>query len=67
MKTYELNGRLFKFPDDKVPAGAKLHTKAPVKKEQKEAEPAAKETVEEAKPKAKKAPANKARKAGANK
>ena len=64
MKTYELNGKLYRFPEDKVPAGAKLHRKAPEPKQ----EPAkATETPEEVKPKAKKAPANKARKAGADK
>lgn len=63
MKTYELNGRLFKFPEDKVPAGAKLHSKQAPKQEA----PKAAEPVEEVKPKAKKAPANKARKAGADK
>lgn len=62
MKTYELNGKLFKFADDKVPYGAVLHVKAPVKADVvKTEEP---KTVEK---KAKKAPANKSRKAGANK
>ncbi len=63
MKTYELNGRLYKFPDDKVPEGAKLHTK--VKAPEKTAEKV--EKTEKAEVKAKKAPANKSRKAGANK
>lgn len=59
MKTYEYRGRLCKFPDDKVPEGAILHAKVkPVKVVEKTAA---------AKPKAKKAPANKARKAGSNK
>ena len=64
MKTYELNGRLFKFADDKVPAGAVLHTKvkAPAK-----AEPVKVEEPAKVETKAKKAPANKSRKAGANK
>lgn len=69
MKTYELNGRLYKFDDDKVPEGAVLHSKAkavPVKatepKPEKVEEPKA-----EPEKKAKKAPANKSRKAGANK
>lgn len=64
MKTYELNGRLYKFADDKVPAGAVLHTKAeaPAKK----TEPV-EEKPEKVETKAKKAPANKSRKAGANK
>lgn len=63
MKTYELNGKLYRFSDDKVPAGAVLHGKKvtkpePVKVEEKTVEP---------EKKAKKAPANKSRKAGANK
>lgn len=62
MKTYELNGRLYRFADDKVPAGAVLHGKAKKPEVEKvEVEPS------EPKPKAKKAPQNKARKAGGNK
>lgn len=62
MRTYEYNGKLFKFADDKVPEGAVLHTKAVVKADAvKTEEP---KTVEK---KAKKATANKSRKAGANK
>lgn len=64
MKTYELNGKLYRFPEGQAPAGAVIHSKA--KKPQQEPAPAT-ETPEEVKPKAKKAPANKARKAGANK
>lgn len=70
MKTYELNGRLYKFADDKVPAGAVLHTKAeaPAKKtEPGEAKPEKVEEPAKVETKAKKAPANKSRKAGANK
>lgn len=62
MRTYEYNGKLFKFADDKVPEGAILHTKAVVKADSVK--------TEEPKPvekKARKAPANKSRKAGANK
>lgn len=63
MKTYELNGKLYRFPEGQAPAGAVLHGKSKPKQE-----PApVTETPEEVKPKAKKAPANKARKAGANK
>lgn len=64
MKTYEYNGRLFRFADDKVPAGAKLHTKekAPEKVEAVKAD-----EPEKAEPKAKKSGANKARKVRANK
>lgn len=61
--TYEINGKLFRYPEGKAPAGAVLHSKA---KPEKVAAPT-KDTPEEVKPKAKKAPANKARKAGANK
>lgn len=66
MKTYELNGKLYKFADDKVPEGAVLHSKkAPEKKvEPVKAEETKPEKVET---KAKKAPANKSRKAQANK
>lgn len=64
MKTYELNGRLYKFADDKVPAGAVLHTKA---KAPAKAEPVKVEEPAKVETKAKKAPANKSRKAGANK
>lgn len=62
MRTYELNGKLYKFADNKVPAGAVLHGKAPVK-----AEPVIADEPVKAETKAKKTPANKARKAGANK
>jgi hypothetical protein len=64
MKTYELNGRLYRFADDKVPAGAKLHGKAPAPVK---AEPKQEEAPEQVETKAKKAPANKSRKAGSNK
>lgn len=66
MKTYEYNGRLFRFAEDKVPAGAILHekAKAPVKAEPVKEEKPEPEKVET---KAKKAPANKARKVGSNK
>lgn len=64
MKTYELNGRLYKFADDKVPEGAVLHTKikAPVRTEAVKTE-----EPEKTEAKAKKAPANKSKKAGGNK
>lgn len=65
MKTYELNGRLYKFADDKVPAGAVLHTKA--KAPAKKTEPVEVEEPAKVETKAKKVPANKSRKAGANK
>lgn len=60
MRTYEYNGKLYKFADDKVPAGAVLHSKekAPVK---------ADDSDKKVEAKAKKTPANKSRKAGANK
>lgn len=70
MRTYEYNGKLYKFADDKVPAGAVLHSKAkaPVKTEPVKAdEPVKDEIKAETKTKAKKTPANKSRKAGANK
>ena len=64
MRTYEYNGKLYKFAEDKVPEGAVLHSKekAPVKTEPVKAEPEKKVET-----KAKKTPANKSRKAGANK
>lgn len=48
MKIYELNGKLYRFADDKVPEGAILHGKKEPKKEEPEVK--------------KKAPANKAKK-----
>lgn len=60
MQTYEYNGKLYKFADGKVPAGAVLHRKA-------KAEKPVEEKPAEVKTKAKKAPSNKARKAGADK
>lgn len=67
MKIYELNGKLYRFADDKVPAGAVLHTKARKPKPVK-VDPVTEETPEKkVETKAKKASANKARKAGSNK
>lgn len=65
MRTYEFNGKLYKFAEDKVPEGAVLHTreKAPVKAEPVKADDSDKKVES----KAKKAPANKSRKAGSNK
>lgn len=65
MRTYEYNGKLYKFADDKVPAGAVLHSKekAPVKTEPVKAD----DSDKKVETKAKKTPANKSRKAGANK
>ena len=60
MKIYEYNGRLYRFADGKAPEGAVLHTK------DRKPESTGDEIKEE-KPKAKKAPSNKARKAEANK
>ena len=67
MKTYELNGRLYKFADDKVPEGAVLHTKAKAPEKKAETVKAEETKPEKVETKAKKAPANKSRKAGANK
>lgn len=62
MKTYEYNGKLYKFADDKVPAGAVLHTTAVSKAENVQADE--QKPVEK---KARKTPSNKSRKAGSNK
>jgi len=59
MKTYELNGKLYRFADDKVPEGAVLHGKKAEK-------PMPAEKAKEVKNKAKK-PANKSKKAVAKK
>ena len=61
MKVYELNGKLYRFADNRVPSGAVLHSKA-------KTEAPKNETVEvEEKPKAKKPTKNKAKKVEANK
>ena len=65
MKTYEYNGRLFRFAEDKVPAGAILHekAKAPVKAEPvKEEKPKKEKTKKEKAPKEKKVKAPKEKK-----
>lgn len=63
LKIYEYRGGLVKFDENNVPEGAVLHTKAkkPADKSVEDEKPA------EVKTKARKAPSNKARKAGANK
>lgn len=66
MKTYELNGKLYKFAEGKAPEGAKLHVKevkAHVKAEPVKEEPKAEEVEAKAKPKTE----NKAKKPAANK
>lgn len=59
MKIYNVNGDLRWFADGEAPEGAVLHSKA-----KKAAEPV---KVPKPETKAKKAPANKSRKAGSNK
>ena len=59
MKIYSVNGNLRWFADGEAPEGAVLHSKA-----KKAAEPV---KVPKPETKAKKAPANKSRKAGSNK